>query len=37
MTMINMIADSRSYQLQTNLMKTQADGGQALDTLVAQG
>ena len=37
MTMIHMIADSRSYQLQTNLMKTQADGGQALDALVAQG
>jgi len=37
MTMMNMIADSRSYQLQTNLMKSQADGGQALDTLVAQG
>ena len=36
-TMMNMIADSRSYQLQTNLMKTQSDGGQALNTLVAQG
>jgi flagellar basal-body rod protein FlgF len=36
-TMMDMISDSRSYQLQTNLMKTQADGGQALNTLVAQG
>jgi flagellar basal-body rod protein FlgF len=36
-TMINMIADSRSYQLQTGLIKSQSDGGQALNTLVAQG
>ncbi|HVE21985.1 MAG TPA: flagellar hook-basal body complex protein [Acidocella sp.] len=36
-TMINMIADSRSYQVQSNLMKTQAGGGQALNSLVAQG
>jgi flagellar basal-body rod protein FlgF len=36
-TMMSMISDSRSYQLQTNLMKTQAGGGQALNTLVAQG
>jgi hypothetical protein len=37
MTMMNMIADIRSYQLQTNLMKTQAGGGQALNSLVAEG
>jgi flagellar basal-body rod protein FlgF len=37
MTMMDMISDSRSYELQTNLMKTQAGGGQALNTLVAQG
>jgi flagellar basal-body rod protein FlgF len=36
-TMMNMISDSRSYQLQTNLMKTQSGGGAALNTLVAQG
>jgi flagellar basal-body rod protein FlgF len=36
-TMMNMIADSRSYQLQTNLMKSQSGGGQALNTLLAQG
>jgi flagellar basal-body rod protein FlgF len=36
-TMMNMISDSRSYQLQTNLMKTQAGGGQALNSLVAEG
>lgn len=35
--MMNMINDSRSYQLQTDLMKNQASGGQALNTLVAQG
>jgi flagellar basal-body rod protein FlgF len=35
--MMNMIADNRSYELQTNLMKTQSDGGQSLNTLLAQG
>ncbi len=35
--MMNMIADSRSYQLQTDLMKNQSSGGEALNTLVAQG
>jgi flagellar basal-body rod protein FlgF len=35
--MINMISDNRSYELQTNLMKTQSDGGQSLNTLLSQG
>jgi flagellar basal-body rod protein FlgF len=35
--MMAMIADSRSYQLQTNLMKSQSTGGQGLNTLMAQG
>lgn len=35
--MMDMISDSRSYQLQTNLMKAQASGGQSLNTLLAQG
>lgn len=36
-SMIEMIADSRSYQLQTDLMKTQASPNQSLNTLLAQG
>jgi flagellar basal-body rod protein FlgF len=35
--MINMISDNRSYELQTNLMKMQSDGGQSLNTLLSQG
>jgi len=35
-SMVDMISDSRSYQLQTDLMKTQS-GGTELNTLVAQG
>jgi flagellar basal-body rod protein FlgF len=35
--MMAMIADNRSYQLQTNLMKSQSTGGQSLNTLMAQG
>jgi flagellar basal-body rod protein FlgF len=35
--MMAMIADSRSYELQTNLMKSQSAGGQSLNALVAQG
>ena len=32
-----MIADSRSYQMQTDLMKTQSSSDQGLNTLLAQG
>ena len=35
--MMEMIADSRSYQLQTQLMKTQSSTDQNLNTLLAQG
>jgi flagellar basal-body rod protein FlgF len=35
--MMNMIADNRSYELQTNLMKTQSAGGEGLNTLLSQG
>jgi flagellar basal-body rod protein FlgF len=35
--MMAMIADNRSYQLQTNLMKSQSTGGESLNTLMAQG
>ncbi len=35
--MVEMIDDSRSYQLQTSLMKTQASAAQSLNALVAQG
>jgi len=36
-SMIEMIDDSRSYQLQTDMMKTQGTSSQDLNTLVAQG
>jgi flagellar basal-body rod protein FlgF len=36
-TMVNMIADSRSYQLQAELLKSQSAGGQSLNALLAQG
>jgi flagellar basal-body rod protein FlgF len=36
-SMMELIADSRSYQLQTDLMKTQTGGGADLNTLLAQG
>jgi flagellar basal-body rod protein FlgF len=36
-SMMNLIADSRSYQLQTELLKTQGTSGAALNTLLAQG
>lgn len=35
--MMQMISDNRSYELQTNLMKTQSAGGQSLNTLLSQG
>jgi flagellar basal-body rod protein FlgF len=35
--MMAMIADNRSYELQTNLMKSQSAGGQSLNALMAQG
>lgn len=35
--MMAMIADNRSYELQTNLMKNQSAGGQSLNTLLSQG
>jgi flagellar basal-body rod protein FlgF len=36
-SMMQMIDDSRSYQLQTDLMKTQSSSDQSLNTLLAQG
>ena len=36
-SMMQMIADSRSYQMQTDLMKTQSSSDQGLNTLLAQG
>ncbi len=36
-SMIEMIDDSRSYQLQTDLMKNQSSASQGLNTLLAQG
>lgn len=36
-SMIEMIDDSRSYQLQTDMMKNQGSSSQDLNTLVAQG
>jgi flagellar basal-body rod protein FlgF len=36
-SMVEMIDDSRSYQLQTDMMKTQGTSSQDLNTLVAQG
>jgi flagellar basal-body rod protein FlgF len=36
-SMMTLISDSRSYQTQTQLMKTQVSGGDALNTLLAQG
>jgi flagellar basal-body rod protein FlgF len=36
-SMMTMIANSRSYQLQTELMKNQAAGGGSLNTLLSQG
>ncbi|MCB5945808.1 flagellar hook-basal body complex protein [Acidocella sp. KAb 2-4] len=36
-SMIEMIDSSRSYQLQTDLMKTQSTASQGLNTLLAQG
>ena len=36
-SMMEMIADSRSYQLQTDMMKTQSGSDQSLNTLLAQG
>jgi flagellar basal-body rod protein FlgF len=35
--MMELIQDSRSYQLQTQMMKTQTGGGADLNTLLAQG
>jgi len=35
--MMDLIASSRSYQLQTGLMKTQSDSSQMLNSLLAQG
>ncbi len=35
--MMELIAGSRSYQLQTELLKAQSSGGQQLNTLLAQG
>jgi len=35
--MMDLIADSRSYQMQTDLTKSQSGGSQALNTLLAQG
>jgi flagellar basal-body rod protein FlgF len=36
-SMITLLSDSRSYQTQTQLMKTQVSGGDSLNTLLAQG
>jgi len=36
-SMIEMIDDSRSYQLQTDMMKNQSSASQGLNTLLAQG
>jgi len=36
-TMVSLISDSRSYQLQTQLMKTQMGGSDNLNSLLAQG
>jgi flagellar basal-body rod protein FlgF len=36
-SMMDMIADSRSYQMQTDLMKTQSGSDQGLNTLLSQG
>jgi flagellar basal-body rod protein FlgF len=36
-SMMEMISDSRSYQLQTDFMKTQSSGDQNLNALLAQG
>ena len=36
-TMMEMIDESRSYQLQSQLMKTQSSSGQSLNSILAQG
>jgi flagellar basal-body rod protein FlgF len=36
-SMMDLINDSRSYQLQTTMLKTQSDNNSALNTLLAQG
>jgi flagellar basal-body rod protein FlgF len=36
-TMMDLISDSRSYQMQTDMMKTQSSGSASLNTLLAQG
>jgi len=36
-SMMTLISDSRSYQTQTQLMKSQVSGGDSLNTLLAQG